>query len=349
MRALVVTPGKMDSLALVDVPEPSPAEGSVLVEALALGLCGTDVEIVSGVYGQAPSGREVLVLGHENLGRVMEAPAGSGVSVGDLVVGIVRRPDPVPCPACAAGEWDMCRNGQYTEHGIMRLDGFARERWRAEPDAMVTVDASLSDVGVLLEPTTIVAKAWEQVQRIGARAFHDPHVAVVTGAGPVGLLAALLGVQIGLEVHVFDRVTDGPKPDLVRSLGATYHHESVPDSGVTADITIECTGVAEVIADVLANSAPDAITCLTGVSTPGSPLPFDLGGWNRGAVLGNDVVFGTVNANRRHYQAAAIALKAADQDWLNRLITRRVPLASFSDAFARRPEDVKVVLDLQAQ
>lgn len=202
---------------------------------------------------------------------------------------------------------------------------------------------------MLLEPTTIVAKAWEQVQRIGARAFYDPHVAVVTGAGPVGMLAALLGVQLGLEVRVFDRVTDGPKPDLVRSLGATYHHDAVPDSGVTPDTTIECTGVAEVIADVIANSAPDAITCLTGVSTPGSPLPFDLGGWNRGAVLGNDVVFGTVNAKRRHYEAAAVALKAADRDWLNRLITRRVPLASFRDAFAGRPDDVKVVLDLQVR
>lgn len=348
MRALTVVPGKKDSLALLELPEPDPAEGSVLVEALAVGLCGTDVEIVSGLYGQAPAGHDVLVLGHENLGRVKDAPADVGVAVGDLVVGIVRRPDPVPCPACAAGEWDMCRNGQYTEHGIMRLDGFAREFWRGEPDAMVTLDASLSEVGVLLEPTTIVAKAWEQVQRIGERAFHEPHVAVVTGAGPVGLLAALLGVQLGLEVHVFDRVTGGPKPDLVKALGATYHHDSVPDSGITPDVTIECTGVAQVIADVISNSAADAITCLTGVSTPGSPLPFDLGGWNRGAVLGNDVVFGTVNANRRHYEAAAAALKAADQDWLRRLITRRVPLASYAEALARRPDDVKVVLDLQA-
>lgn len=139
MRALVVTPGKKDSLALLDVPEPSSAEGSVLVEALTLGRCGTDVEIVSGAYGQAPFGRDVLVLGHENLGRVKEVPAGAGLSVGDLVVGIVRWPDPVPYRACAAGEWDMCPNGQYTEHGIMRLDGFARERWRAEPDAIVTL------------------------------------------------------------------------------------------------------------------------------------------------------------------------------------------------------------------
>ena len=348
MRALAVTPGLKDSLALIELPDPDPAEGAVLVQGLAVGLCGTDIEIVSGAYGDSPPGQDVLVLGHENLGRVVEAPPGAGVAAGDLVVGIVRRPDPVPCPACAAGEWDMCRNGQYTEHGIMRLHGFARDHWRAAPDAMVVLDAALSEVGVLLEPTTIVAKAWEQIERIGARAFHDPHVAVVTGAGPVGLLAALLGVQRGLEVHVFDRVTEGPKPDLVRLLGATYHHEPVPDSGVAADITIECTGVAQVIADVISHGAPDAITCLTGVSTPGSPLPFDLGGWNRGAVLANDVVFGTVNANRRHYQAAAEALKQADPTWLGGLISRRVPLEQFDQAFARQSDDVKVVLDLQA-
>ncbi|MBO0869521.1 MAG: alcohol dehydrogenase catalytic domain-containing protein, partial [Micromonosporaceae bacterium] len=243
MRALTVRPGIADSLALQEVGEPPEQDGPVLVETLAVGLCGTDIEIVSGAYGAAPPGADTLVLGHENLGRVVSAPERCGLSPGDLVVGIVRRPDPVPCPACAAGEWDMCRNGQYTEHGIAGLHGFARERWRAEPAAMVRVDPSLSEVGVLLEPTTIVAKAWEQVQRIGERAYFQPAIAAVTGAGPVGLLAALLGRQRGLEVHVFDVVTSGPKPELVAALGATYHHESLPDSGLAPDVVIECTGV----------------------------------------------------------------------------------------------------------
>ncbi len=346
MRALTVTPGVKDSLALVDLPEPALVQGPVLVEALSVGLCGTDVEIVSGAYGQAPPGHRLLVLGHESLGRVREAPAGSGLQAGDLVVGIVRRPDPVPCPACAAGEWDMCRNGRYTEHGIMGLDGFARELWRAEPDAMVTLDASLAQVGVLLEPTTIVAKAWEQIDRIGARAFYDPHVAVVTGAGPVGLLAALLGVQRGLEVHAFDQVTGGPKPGLVADLGACYHTDSLPDSGIKADVLVECTGVTSLVLDTITCGALDAITCLTGVSTPGRTVPVDIGSVNRREVLGNNVVFGSVNANRRHYEAAAAALKEADQSWLERLITRRVPLEDFAQGFARQAGDVKVVLDL---
>jgi glucose 1-dehydrogenase len=348
MRALTVRPQVKDSLALIDMPEPPIDQGAVLVAGIAVGLCGTDAEIVSGAYGQAPPGQELLVLGHENFGRVQAAPEGSGLAPGDLVVGIVRRPDPVPCPACAAGEWDMCRNGQYTEHGIAGLDGFARDLWRGQPDAMVKVDPALAQVGVLLEPTTIVAKAWEQIDRIGARAFYDPHVAAVTGAGPVGLLAALLGVQRGLEVHVFDRVTDGPKPDLVADLGATYHSDSLPDSGVKADVLVECTGVPSVVLDTMACGALDAITCLTGVSTTGTTVPVDIGAMNRSTVLHNDVIFGSVNANRRHYEAAATALRAADASWLRRLITRRVPLEQFADAFARQPGDVKVVLDLQA-
>ena len=317
-----------------------------MTPGLTVGLCGTDAEIVSGGYGQAPPGADRLVLGHENLGRVLEAPAGSHLSAGDLVVGIVRRPDPVPCAACSAGEWDMCRNGQFTEHGIKGLDGFARERWRAHSDAVVRLDPVLGPLGVLLEPTTIVAKAWEQIDRIGTRAFHDPKVAVVTGAGPVGLLAALLGVQRGLDVHVFDRVGDGPKPQLVRDLGATYHSKPLPESGVKGDVLVECTGVPSVVLDVMACGAADAITCLTGVSATGVTSPVDVGALNRGAVLGNDVWFGSVNANRRHYDAAAGALAAADAAWLGRLVTRRVPLGNYAQAFARQPDDVKVVLDL---
>ncbi|MDQ1666476.1 MAG: glucose 1-dehydrogenase [Actinomycetota bacterium] len=347
MRALTVKPGVKESLALMEVAEPSPEQGSVLVEGLAVGLCGTDAEIVSGAYGEPPPGRELLVLGHENIGRVKEAPDGSGLSEGDLVVGIVRRPDPVPCPACAAGEWDMCRNGQYTEHGIQGLDGFARELWRGQPDAMVKLDPSLAHVGVLLEPTTIVAKAWEQIDRIGRRAFYEPRVAVVTGAGPVGLLAALLGVQRGLEMHVFDRVTDGPKPRLVRDLGATYHSDTLRESGIKADVMVECTGVTAVVLDTMLCGALDAITCLAGVSTPGTTVPVDIGNMNRSTVLGNHVIFGSVNANRRHYEAAADALSKADASWLGRLITRRVPLEQYAGAFVRQAGDVKVVLELQ--
>ena len=346
MRALTVQPSVKDSLAVTEIEEPPVSDGPVLVDAVAVGLCGTDGEIVAGEYGTAPAGSDRLVLGHENLGRVVEAPAGSGLAAGDLVVGIVRRPDPVPCGACAAGEWDMCQNGQYVEHGIKGLHGFARERWRAQADAVVRVDPALGNLAVLLEPTTIVAKAWEQIERIGARAYFAPKTVAVTGAGPVGLLAALLGVQRGLEVHVVDRVTDGPKPGLVKDLGATYHSVPLPQIGVDPDIVIECTGAGPVVMDVLTGTGNNGIACLTGVSSVGAALPFDIGGMNREAVLQNDVVFGTVNANRRHYEAGAAALAKADPAWLARLITRHLTLDDVVAGFARQPGDVKVVLDL---
>lgn len=347
MRALTVRPGVPDSAELREVPEPPESDGPVLVQTLAVGLCGTDAEIVRAEYGEAPPGEDHLVLGHENLGRVLAAPTGSGLAEGDLVVGIVRRPDPEPCAACAVGEWDFCRNGEFTEHGIKQLHGFARERWRAAPDAVVRVDPSLGGRGVLLEPTTILAKAWEQVERAGQRgAGLAPRVAVVTGAGPVGLLAALLGVRRGVEVHVLDVVENGPKPDLVRSLGARYHSRPLPETGVVPDVVIECTGVPSVVIDAITGTGRDGITCLTGVSPRGRRLPVDIGSLNREAVLENDAIIGSVNANRRHYEAGARALADADAGWLDRLVTRRLPLERFAEGLNRDPADVKVVLEL---
>ena len=174
MKAITVEPHTPGSARLEDIPEPDPRDGSVLVEAVAVGVCGTDVEIVEGKYGWAPPGKARLVLGHESLGRVLDPGPTGAFSEGDLVVGIVRRPDPVPCPNCAVGEWDMCRNGQYTERGIKEIDGFMSERWRIEPEYAMKVDPSLGLLGVLLEPTTVVTKAWEQVQAVGQRAFWEP-------------------------------------------------------------------------------------------------------------------------------------------------------------------------------
>ncbi len=222
MDAVTVVPGQARTTSFQEIPEPDPSLGSVLVEAIAVGVCGTDVEITNGSYGWAPPGRERLVLGHESIGRVLD-PGSSGFSEGDHVVGIVRRPDPVPCPNCSVGEWDMCSNGGYTERGIKEIDGFMSQRWRIEPEYAVPVEGALGILGVLLEPTTVVAKAWEQILAIGQRTFWEPETVLVVGAGPIGLLAALLGVQHGFDVHVLDRVTSGPKPDLVRDLGAPYH------------------------------------------------------------------------------------------------------------------------------
>jgi threonine dehydrogenase-like Zn-dependent dehydrogenase len=348
MRGLTVVPGSAGSAEVTDLAEPSPAPHELLVQGLALGICGTDREIAAGEYGSAPPDRDRLVLGHESLGRVEAAPTGSGFAVGDLVVGVVRRPDPVPCGACAHGAFDVCRNGRYTERGIKGLDGYASERWTVEADYAVRLDPGLEDVGVLLEPTSVVAKAWDQIERVGGRSWFAPERVLVTGAGPIGLLAALLGVQRGLEVHVLDQARQGTKPGLVADLGATYHCDGFDAAAAVArpDIVVEATGSAALVFDAMASTTPYGLTCLTGVSPVGRHIDVDAGGLNRSIVLENDAVFGSVNANRDHYGLAAEALRRADREWLARLITRRVPLASFADALEPSPDDVKVVLTL---
>jgi threonine dehydrogenase-like Zn-dependent dehydrogenase len=342
LRAITVRPPNPNSIELRDVPEPPASEGGLLVEAIALGVCGTDREILEGDYGEAPPGHERLILGHESLGRVIEAH--DGFAKGDHVVGIVRAPDPVPCPACAAGQWDMCRNGLYTEHGIKGLNGFGAERWRIAPEFAVKVDPALGIHAVLLEPTSVVAKAWDHIDRVW-RLDAPPCRALITGAGPIGLLAALLGMQRGCDMHVYDRNANGLKPALVKALGATYHSGDLAAlTRLSPDVVIECTGAPTVIEALLSHVAPDSVICLAGVG-PSHRAQFNTGQFNRTMVLNNGTVFGTVNANRRHYAMAADALARADQSWLARLITRRVPLARFAEAFEHRPGDIKVVIE----
>ncbi len=347
MKAITVEPKKQGTARLEDVPEPDAGNGSVLVEAVAVGVCGTDVEIVEGKYGWAPSGRTRLVLGHESLGRVAD-PGPGGLNKGDLVVGIVRRPDPVPCPNCAVGEWDMCRNGLYSERGIKQIDGYMSERWRIEPEYTMKIDRSLGILGVLLEPTTVVAKAWEQVVAVGQRAFWEPRTVLVTGAGPIGLLAALLGMQRGLEVHVLDRAVSGAKPDIVRALGATYHSGSISSVGFEPDVIIECTGVGQLVEDSIQAVASGGIVCLTGVGSGGASGTRPAADVEAAAVLKNNVVIGSVNANKRHWYKAGEALARADRSWLERLITRREKPENFKRALERGPDDIKVIIQFSS-
>lgn len=345
MRAITVRPGQAGSAQLDDRPEPVLAAGDLLVETLALGVCGTDREILQGLYGEAPPGGERLVLGHESLGRVLHAPPGCRFAPGDHVAGVVRRPDPVPCQACAAGEWDMCRNGLYTERGIKGLDGYGAERFSLEPAFAVQVDPALGLRGVLLEPASVLAKAWDHIDRVGGRTRSwSPERVLVTGAGPVGLLAAHEARRRGLETHVFDRTEEGLKPQLVRDIGAVYHCSGFPED-LAPDIILECTGAPPVVTAALTASGPNGVVCLTGISSGGRTIAFDTGGFNREVVLQNDVIFGSVNANLAHYRAAAQALAASDPDWLDRIINRRTPLARWAEAYERRPGDVKVIVD----
>ncbi|GAB3287795.1 glucose 1-dehydrogenase [Parasphingorhabdus pacifica] len=346
MKAATVVPGKPELCEVSDLTEPVAAPGELLVEGLLAGSCATDQEVIHSAHGVLPPDRERMVLFHESVGRVLHAPAISGFQRGDHVVGVVRRPDPEPCGACAAGQWDFCLNGRYTECGIKELDGFGAERWTIEPRFAIPVPAGLGELGVLTEPASVVAKAWEQAELIGKRAYYQPRHALVTGAGPIGLLGALLGIERGLDVHVFDQVTNGPKPGLVRDLGATYHTR-LDDLGFEPDVVIEATGAGEVVFDVLRRTARNAITVLTGVAGHERTVPVPAGAINDELVLDNDVVVGSVNANLHHYSQAVKSLNDADSGWLSSLITDRVPLSDWTSVLQRRPDSIKTVVDLR--
>jgi threonine dehydrogenase-like Zn-dependent dehydrogenase len=238
----------------------------------------------------------------------------------------------------------MCRNGKYTERGIKELHGFMSEYWRIEPEYAMKVDPSLGLLGVLLEPTTVVSKAWEQVLAVGQRSFWEPRNVLVTGAGPIGLLAALIGQQHGLNVHVLDRVQSGQKPELVRALGAEYHSCSVAELGFEPDIIIECTGVGQVISDSIRAIGAGGVVCLTGVGSGGRTNQLPVADVAAHAVLKNNILVGSVNANKRHWYKAGEALARADRSWLAALVTRREQPENFQKALTRAPDDIKVVI-----
>lgn len=348
--AMTVTPGKPASVDVTALRQP-PGHGTILVEGLMVGVCGTDREIVEQGMGYPPHGAEHLVLGHESVGRVVTAPAGSGLVPGDLVAGIVRRPEPDPCPACRAGEVDACLDGRYRSRGISGLDGYGATDWLLEPEFAVRLDPRLDTLGVLAEPTSVLCKAWEQIERIAARSPRGEERVLVLGAGPIGLLAALLSVRRGHETHVFDQTDAGLKPDLARALGAVYH----PGGGsgldavtVRPSIVIDCTGAAALALGAVEHAGPHMIVCLIGLPGHGpEPLGFDPTTLVRTLVRRNGVLFGTVNAGRRHFEAASAALAETDPAWLEALITRRVALSSWADALRPRVDDVKVVVDLR--
>jgi threonine dehydrogenase-like Zn-dependent dehydrogenase len=344
MKALTVRPGVAHSAQMLDLAPPDPASGVIRVRGLAVGICGTDLEIIDGDYGEPPPGEERLVLGHESLGEVIEAPAGSGYAAGDLVVGVVRRPDPDVCDHCELGEWDMCRSDRYTESGIVRQDGYAREEYRLDPEFAVPVESSLGDLGVLLEPASVIAKACLVSLHFLQRTEVPARTALITGAGPIGLLAALAATHYGLETYVVDIVEDGPKPDLVRDLGAHYHAGSVRDLHISPEVVIECTGIGSVLRDAGSSAAPGGVIALTGISAVPATEEVDLSLFNKRMVLNNQVLFGSVNAARSHYERAAWLLANSDPAWLSRLISRRVPADRWQEALERDRDDVKVVL-----
>lgn len=338
-----VVPGEGISAAIESRPRPEPEEGELLVRGLAVGICGTDRDVVLGRKGRPPEHRSRLVLGHESLGRVVTTPGNSPYTPGDLVAGMVRRPDPVPCARCAAGEWDACHNGRYTSCGITGRDGYGAELWCAAPEFIVPVEPALGARGVLVEPVSVLAKAWERIAAMRPR--EHPHSVLVTGAGPLGLLAALLATQRGYRTFLYTRTWTARRSSLADRLDVTALDRL---EGVSPDVVLETTGAPRVLAGALDLTARNAVVCLLGLTGHEEQPSAGLASAMRRLVPYNGVLFGTVNAARRHYADAVRALARADRHWLDDLITRQVPLDRWYEAMERRPDDLKVVVALDA-
>ena len=356
MRAITIRPGQPGSVAISDVPEVQPAAGQAVLQTLSVGVCETDREILIGAHGAAPAGSAVLIPGHECLARVVSAPEGSDLAVGGLVVPTVRRPCGRPeCYPCAHDHPDMCITLAYTERGIQGANGYQCERFAEFPRWLVPVPAALGAAAVLLEPTSVVAKAVEETVRVQrARLAWEPHTALVTGAGPVGLLGAMLLRLRGVAVTVYDRQpADSFKARAATALGARYAcADQVPlaDAG-RFDWILECTGAPPVVFGALALLGPAGALCLLGVSGTEGTLEIPAAALNRQLVLTNGLLFGSVNASREAFTAGAQALAAAQAHWpgwLERLITRRVAPAQVSEAVQLGPEDIKAVVEWAA-
>lgn len=352
MRALVVTPGASRSERVIDVPDPEPRADEALVRGVRLGLCGTDNEIDEGLYGTAPAGSPYLVIGHESLGRI-EKGAGD-LAAGTHVVAMVRRPD--GCPNCQRGQPDMCLWGGYEERGISRRHGFGSERWTESARYLVPVPNELVDVAVLLEPTTVAEKAIRQAYETQRRMYWEPARALVAGAGPVGILAALLLRLRGLDVLVFERSEKPERKALLATAGIGYAATSeMPLSEVAAsfgrvDLAVEATGSAQVAFDLMTAIGANGVEVLTSVTGGDATAVVPIARLNREMVLGNRVVLGSVNANRLDFERGVRDLQDVERRYrglLGTLITKRVPLAGAAAAVAHDPAQIKVVVELE--
>ena len=343
MLALVVEPGRAHTTRVEEVPATEAREGEVLVRTLEVGVCGTDREISEGVFGVAPVDEPLLVLGHEALGVVERD--GCGFTRGQLVTATVRRACG-HCRACAEDAPDSCLSGEYSERGITRLHGYARELVPEDPAQLVEIPRSLGRLGVLAEPASICERALRHAQAIGGRQPWQLERALVIGAGAIGQLTTYLLRLAGVEVWT---ASLEPENELIEQSGAQY--VSTRDTEVSElgmfDLVVEAAGNAHLAAQALGRLRRSGVACILGIDPREQNVELDGRVLAVELILQNHVLFGSVNAQRRDWLAAVADLDQARERWpdaLEQLVQLRVPLDRFADAFEHRGGKATLVL-----
>jgi threonine dehydrogenase-like Zn-dependent dehydrogenase len=365
LKAIAIVPGTAGS-RLVERPEPSiTTQDQVKIRMIRVGICGTDREEVSGGRAQAPDGQKELVIGHEMFGQVVSVGSSvTRVKLGDYAVFTVRR-GCGECPSCLMNRADMCQTGKYRERGIRGLDGYQTEYVLDQEQYVVRVPAELEPVGVLMEPLSVVEKAIDEaltvqtVRRPDAATtpdwFHG-RACLVAGLGPVGLLAAMVLRLRGGEVYGMDVVdANTARPKWLSSIGGSYiDGRAVPADQVDKkicpmDFILDASGIAQLEFNLLDALAVNGIYVLTGI--PGGDRTLQIPGAEliRQLVLENQVMLGSVNAARGHFQMAADDLAQAHLHWgaqIASLITHRYPWDQFARVMDQHPSDaIKEVIE----
>jgi threonine dehydrogenase-like Zn-dependent dehydrogenase len=355
VKAIVVKPGVKDSIHMRDVPDPPLKPDQVAVKMIRAGLCGTDAEIGHGLFGQAPSGEEYLILGHENFGIVEEVGRkAKGLKTGDLVVATVRRP--CSCYTCKAGQNDMCYAGGYQERGILGRHGFMAEYYVESPQWLHKIPKRAAEIAVLLEPMSVVEKGIDHAFRIQRRLDWKPRTGVVVGAGPIGLLAAAVMRTRGLATHVVGREPETDRrAHLLKKMGATYHSVAVKtlfdvkEAIPPVDIAIEATGAPGMAFDAMQILANNGVLCLLSLCGGSKTAELPVEQINHQLVLGNRVVFGSVNASVTHFAMGVKDFTAIETRWpgvLSQLITTRLPWDQYDSWFSQRGAGIKTTLEI---
>ena len=367
MKALAVSQ-RSRSVRIVEHEPPTLVTPTMVrVRMLEVGVCGTDAELCAFEYGEPPAGADYLIVGHEALGIVEETgPEVERLRKGDLVVPSVRRPCASDeCAACMSGNQDFCVTGDYTERGIKGAHGFLAEQIVEEERYLHIVPGELRDVGVLAEPLTIAEKGLRQYAAIQRRlpwmlgvddeAFMHGRRAVVLGAGPVGLLGAMLFMERGFDTWVFSRGdSQTPNARLAEAVGATYVSSSSTEFATLAerigpiDLVYEATGAPQLAFDVIGHLDANAVCVLTGVPGEADALEVEGDEIMKRLVLQNQVVVGTVNANRRDFGQAIRDLgrfESARPAELRSIITHRVGMEAFCERASSR-HGIKSVIAL---